>query len=658
MKVYSGSNAVGVVIRVRGKNILVISCYGPPKENINELLEELDECLTFTHDHLLLTGDFNAKSPLWGGSIEDERGRQLLEFILSKGLAVVNEEDSPPTFDGGRGMSWVDITFSDPCLLQDIFKWQVDAEPSCSDHHSISFSLFNTHSPSRATRRFRLNYINLAKLRTLLQEKLGSKALDIGADLDQKVESLTNIITAACRDSAEKKPKITKKQVWWDRNLEILRSHVRRAKRRLFKAKHQEDRKFLRSRLNKIEGEYKFKLTRAKRDGWSETCSQITEKEPFGVHFDVAKNPDRRYFQLSAIEKADGTLTQTTTEALNELLTYHFPTDDLSDSLTQACIRNLCRVPPPTPDDLPFSPAEVEQAARSINSKKAPGPDGLYGDVIKEAFNSNRSLFTDLFNGCLRQGHFPKKWKTANLVLFNKKNKADRDPAAFRPICLLDAMGKILDKLVTQRIFFHLLRSNLLSANQFGFTPGRSATDALLQLKRWIASARSRDYHSVIISLDVKSAFSRVWWPLVLHNLKLKNCPRNLFSIISSFLSDRWISFSYGNSSLHHGYNVGCPQGSNSGPLLWLLVVDEALNISFDQSTKALAYADDIYLFVEASGKHTIKTQVQEALYLLDRWSKKAKVSFAHEKTQLIPFGKKGYQKHPRTARLMANQLS
>ncbi|GBN91935.1 Putative protein in type-1 retrotransposable element R1DM, partial [Araneus ventricosus] len=208
-------------------------------------------------------------------------------------------------------------------------------------------------------------------------------------------------------------------------------------------------------------------------------------------------------------------------------------------------------------------------------------------------------------------------------------------------------MGKILDKLVTQRIFFHLLRSNLLSANQFGFTPGRSATDALLQLKRWIATARSRDHHSVIISLDVKSAFSRVWWPLVLHNLKMKNCPRNLFSIISSFLSDRWISFSYGNSSLLHGYNVGCPQGSNSGPLLWLLVVDEALNISFDQSTKALAYADDIYLFVEASGKHTIKTKVQEALYLLDRWSKKAKVSFAHEKTQLIPFGKKGYQKHP-----------
>ncbi|GBO42076.1 Putative protein in type-1 retrotransposable element R1DM [Araneus ventricosus] len=208
-------------------------------------------------------------------------------------------------------------------------------------------------------------------------------------------------------------------------------------------------------------------------------------------------------------------------------------------------------------------------------------------------------------------------------------------------------MGKIFDKLVTQRVFFHLLRNNLLSEHQYGFTPGRSAPDAILQFKSWIATARSRNHHSVIISLDVKSAFSRVWWPLVLHNLKVKDCPKNLFKVISSFLEDRKISFSYGDSSFLHGYDIGCLQGSNSGPLLWLLVVDEALNITFDPNTKVLAYADDIYLFVEASGKHTIKTQVQEALFLLDRWSKKAKVTFAHEKMQLIPFGKKGYQKHP-----------
>ncbi|GBM25420.1 hypothetical protein AVEN_245827-1 [Araneus ventricosus] len=175
-------------------------------------------------------------------------------------------------------------------------------------------------------------------------------------------------------------------------------------------------------------------------------------------------------------------------------------------------------------------------------------------------------------------------------------------------MCLLDAMGKILDKLITQRIFFHLLRNNLLSDRQYGFTPGRSVQDAILQLKSLISEARARKHHSIIVSHDIKSAFSLVWWPLVLHNLKSKSCPRNLFRVVSSFLEDRKVSISYSDTSLSHDYSIGCPQ---------------------------------------ASGKHTIKTKVQEALFLLDRWSKKAKVTFSHEKTQLLPFGKKGRQKPP-----------
>ncbi|GBO42074.1 hypothetical protein AVEN_124522-1 [Araneus ventricosus] len=254
MKAYTATNVVGVVIRVREKSILVISCYGPPKKNINEL-QELDECLLFQHDHVLLTGDFNSKSPLWGGSIEDERGRQLLEFILSKGLAIANEEDSPPTFDGEQGMSWVDITVCDPGLLQDIFKWKVDAEPSCSDHHSISFTLYNSLKPNRSARRFNLRHINPPKLRINLQKDLGSRSLKKNADLDHEINIITDIITAACKNSAEKREKLEKKQIWWDKNLEILRSHVRRAKRKMLKAKHQDDRRYLRSRLNKLEGE-------------------------------------------------------------------------------------------------------------------------------------------------------------------------------------------------------------------------------------------------------------------------------------------------------------------------------------------------------------------------------------------------------------------
>ncbi|GBN91954.1 Retrovirus-related Pol polyprotein from type-1 retrotransposable element R1 [Araneus ventricosus] len=185
------------------------------------------------------------------------------------------------------------------------------------------------------------------------------------------------------------------------------------------------------------------------------------------------------------------------------------------------------------------------------------------------------------------------------------------------------------------------------SAHQYGFTPGRSAPEAIIQLKDWIATARSQKKHSAIISLDVKSAFSRVWWPLVLHNLKRTACPRNLFNLAASFLDGRFISFKYGDTVFTRDYSIGCPQGSNSGPLYWLLVVNDALEMDFGQEVRILAYADDIYLFVAATGKQNIKKYAETALGKLQDWSVSAKVQFAHEKTQLIPFGKNGRHKHP-----------
>ncbi|GBN25120.1 Retrovirus-related Pol polyprotein from type-1 retrotransposable element R1 [Araneus ventricosus] len=648
MKVFSATNTVGVSFPYRGMNLLLITVYCPPKEDLYHILAELETCFMLPYDRVLLTGDFNSKSPVWGSDVEDERGRQLMEFVLSKGLAIVNEEDTIPTFDGSRGRSWVDITISDPLLLDNIFKWKVDLEPTCSDHNSISFSLYTgKKTKPRKHRRFNLKNINILSLRSSLHSEIGNRVLVHATDLDKEVEDYVTKITSACKNSVQVRQPLSKKQRWWDRNLEILRSQVRRAKKKMYQARLPNDRKFLRQKFKKVEGEYKFKLLQAKREGWADTCEEVTTEQPFGVHFDVAKCPDKRHLQLSAVSKQDGSLTSTTEEALQVLLDFHFPSDPHQDSPSHASIRQQSKILPSTDNDHPFSPLELEAAVKNIRSKKAPGPDGLFGDIVKEAFQANKTYLLHLFNACLDQGHFPSSWKKADLVLFNKNNKKDTDPAAFRPICLLDALGKVLDRLVTQRIFHHLLKHKLLSAHQFGFTPGRSAPGAIIQLKDWIHMARLEKKHSVIISLDVKSAFSRVWWPLVLHNLKRMACPRNLYGIAASFLDGRSISLSYGDTVISKDYSIGCPQGSNSGPLYWLLIVNDALEMDFGEDVRILAYADDIYLFVAATGKQNIKKYAETALQKLQEWSITAKVEFAHEKTKLIPFGKKGKQKHP-----------
>ena len=64
-------------------------------------------------------------------------------------------------------------------------------------------------------------------------------------------------------------------------------------------------------------------------------------------------------------------------------------------------------------------------------------------------------------------------------MFFNKAGKDLSDPASFRPVCLLPAWRKVLDKLVTNRIYFRLSQCGQQNRNQFGFTPGKGMEDAI-----------------------------------------------------------------------------------------------------------------------------------------------------------------------------------
>ncbi|GBO12543.1 hypothetical protein AVEN_191677-1 [Araneus ventricosus] len=124
------------------------------------------------------------------------------------------------------------------------------------------------------------------------------------------------------------------------------------------------------------------------------------------------------------------------------------------DTPLQASIRNHCRDPPPTPDDLLSSPAEIEAAVKNPKRQKSPRPDGLFGDVVKEAFKSNKTFHKFFLTSASPKGTFRRDGRQQIWSYSTKRIRPTQILSAFRSMCLLDAMGKILDKLITQRIFW------------------------------------------------------------------------------------------------------------------------------------------------------------------------------------------------------------
>jgi hypothetical protein len=74
----------------------------------------------------------------------------------------------------------------------------------------------------------------------------------------------------------------------------------------------------------------------------------------------------------------------------------------------------------------------------------------------------------------------------------------------FRPITLINAAGKVLEKLQMKRILHNIYSNNLMNPNQYGFTPKRNATNAALAIKEYIKKGMREGHITILISLDVK----------------------------------------------------------------------------------------------------------------------------------------------------------
>jgi len=79
--------------------------------------------------------------------------------------------------------------------------------------------------------------------------------------------------------------------------------------------------------------------------------------------------------------------------------------------------------------------AEIRNVVESMNSKKAPGEDGITYEILKQAFETFPKYITATYNGCLRNGVFPKRWKRAKLIPIVKPGKEHSEELTkFRPV--------------------------------------------------------------------------------------------------------------------------------------------------------------------------------------------------------------------------------
>ena len=83
---------------------------------------------------------------------------------------------------------------------------------------------------------------------------------------------------------------------------------------------------------------------------------------------------------------------------------------------------------------------------------------------------------------CLKFSYFPKDWKIAKVIPINKPGKDPCLPISYRPISLLSAISKLLERVVLSRIEEFLENNNVLPEEQQGFRRNKSTTRQLTRI--------------------------------------------------------------------------------------------------------------------------------------------------------------------------------
>jgi len=125
--------------------------------------------------------------------------------------------------------------------------------------------------------------------------------------------------------------------------------------------------------------------------------------------YKIATGKTRNKQTLTTLHRPDGTVTETTEETIELMLEHLFQEDDpQKDTDQQKEVRRQTERQINTADDKEFSQDEIRQVLEGFKDKKAPGANGITNEIVKKVFQDILKTMTQLYNECLRTGHFPK----------------------------------------------------------------------------------------------------------------------------------------------------------------------------------------------------------------------------------------------------------
>ena len=298
----------------------------------------------------------------------------------------------------------------------------------------------------------------------------------------------------------------------------------------------------------------------------------------------------------------------------------------------------------------PFSRFKFKSAISKCNNSSTPGPDKLTWYHLKIIIKNEDCLsrIINITDACINLGYWPKYFKVSITIVIPKPNKSLYDyPKAFRLIVLLNTLGKLIEKVVAERLQFIVMSNNFIYPSQLGGLKFKSTVDAGIALTHivWLGWAKGRSMSS--LAFDISQIFLSLNYNILVLILEKAGLNHKVTNFFANYLIQRSMKYLWNNlSSPMFDVKVGVSQGSALSPILSTLYLSSFLYILENRfknlkiPTSILSFIDDGLFIVQNKSFNISNSHLFCSYNILSKLLDSFGLVIEHSKTEIFHFSR------------------
>ena len=443
-------------------------------------------------------GDFNRRHPDWDNRKPkpDRLGRELRDWAAERDLAILN--DGSVTREQAGLASSPDVTLC-PDAWREHCSWRV-LDCHGSDHLPLQTDIRLASPPVRNYRRPRWSWKKarwdeFTAFTELAFETLGDKLLS--APLHIQYDRFAEIVMDGAKRCIPRGCGRRRPRAWWCDELD-QKQEARRAARKeaagggaaaqaRYKAACKDFREAVRDAKEATWQDYASSLDCRRRPAevWATVHEMdgnvpTTQRLPALRHKGKVLPTDAKkaaafadmYAEVCRGRRGQGPAERRAERRRERALTHRLRAGACDPA------EGICA---------PLTAGELDATLEKLPLKKAPGPDGMCYEFLKQLGPAGRRVLLSILDTSWRTGEVPAVWRRAEIIPLLKKHKDANDPASYRPVALTCCTAKLIEHVAKLRLQHFLEDSGALPPEQAGFRWGRSTTEQILRVTQDVA---------------------------------------------------------------------------------------------------------------------------------------------------------------------------